>query len=845
VTKRFPIRAKLALALVIPVMAMFAVSIYEVGRANTEASQVRQDTDLAGVALGPGNLIRSLQDERNDSMISAVGLRASAKLPTKSLAASRAVVDKAIGEFRASLARNGGAAQAVYAPALAAFDASVAPARAAYDRVPGKAGLDRLPLSNEMFADYSKPIDSLLTANSRLALRVQDPELRSATEMLGAVSRQIENLSIMVRNGIISSLGGDKVVGTRKSDVIGNINTFQQQQVQIDQLATGPYAGAARGLGKNSSYLKAVELLNVYVNGGALDTTTIVSAVSKRPVPNLDTVTTSTAGALQARSITLRDNAAARQRTFVGLAAGVLILGGAFMLLAARSVTRPLLSLTRQADQMASERLPSAVQAILDTPLGEDVTIPPLEPVKVKTRDEVREVAAALNSVQSSALDLAVEQAVLRRNIADSFVNLGRRTQNLIGRQLDFITELERNETDPAALDNLFKLDHLATRARRNAESLVVLAGLETPRTWTAPIAMGDIVRAALSEVEDYQRVEIRSVSDATIPGRTASDLVHLLAELVENALSFSPPGRPVEVHGRLTRNGYILSVLDHGIGMTLDEIALANDRLAGRESYTVAPSRYLGHYVAGSLAQRIGVTVRLDESPTGGVAAKIVLPVSVLDEALELPSGLTGVSSSTHDDTTTPDHGSTPMAASVDENHFTGPVKVDTISEDARNAASEAPVVTTEHGLHKRVRANVAVSEAGPEPVPESVTPAGVTSELGAEPTAAVIATAPLTEAMAPAETLPVGTTSNGLRKRVPGDQLASTSLTMPVIRRGAGAGEAGPSTDAEPATSVFSALSSFESGAQRGRDDLSSAGSDPWASFDEAADTDHRGDH
>ena len=200
---------------------------------------------------------------------------------------------------------------------------------------------------------------------------------------------------------------------------------------------------------------------------------------------------------------------------------------------------------------MAENRLPAAVTDILETPLGEDVTVPTVEPVRVNTRDEVSDVADALNTVQDSALDLAVEQAVLRRNIADSFVNLGRRNQNLLGRQLDFITELETNETDADTLSNLFRLDHLATRMRRNAESLLVLAGIEPPRQWAAPVRLTDVIRAALGEVEDYQRVTVRGVEPATIIGSAAADLAHLLAELIENALVFSPPDQTVDIRGR------------------------------------------------------------------------------------------------------------------------------------------------------------------------------------------------------------------------------------------------------------------------------------------------------
>ncbi|QXC61648.1 nitrate- and nitrite sensing domain-containing protein [Aquihabitans sp. G128] len=956
-TKRFPIRAKLALALFLPVLAMFAVSIYEVGQANRQVDRVRQDTDLAGAALGPGGLIRSLQDERNDSAISAVGLRASAGLVTKDLADSRRVVDDAVAEFRSSLAQSGAQAEAVYRPALDAFDKTVKAARAEYDDAPGKASLARLPLSNRMWEAYSVPIDALISANTRLTLLIDDPDLRSAAEALDAVSRQFEDLGTMVRTGIISSLGGSKIEGTTKNDVIRAISQFESDKVRVTLLAAGPYRAQAAGLADNSAYQDAIDLLQAYIETDKLDTTGIISAVSRKPTPNLDTVNTAVTKALRDRSATLRDDAQTRQRTFVGLAVLVLVVGGAFMIVAARSVTRPLLSLTRQAEDMASTRLPAAVQEILDTPLGEDVVIPTVEPVAVKTRDEVREVAVALNSVQSSAIDLAVEQAVLRRNIADSFVNLGRRTQNLIGRQLDFITDLERNETDPATLNNLFKLDHLATRARRNAESLVVLAGLATPRTWAAPIAMGDVIRAALSEVEDYQRVEIRSVGEATVPGRTAADLVHLLAELIENGLSFSPPGRPVEVHGRMTRNGYVLAVLDHGIGMTEEEVELANNRLAGRESYTVAPSRYLGHYVAGSLASRIGVSVRLDESPTGGIAAKIVLPPDVLEQAPELAAqpalAAPREPAVEADAVPTPARQQTVVPeAQPDHDDVAPPAPVGA----APPAASSPPPLgfgpTTEHGLRKRVRrsstssddptaplspvgvaaaairangsgpsangastngstANGAAphgaSAAAPAPTPAPVVDGPAPTPV-AEPTAAPAAPEPPAEQAVPpvppavpaaappapprtdpwaaavvdaaptparpapggphaapvaratagwgtatwppapaadqpepaaptpaAEDGPAGedaTTANGLRKRVPGDQLAASSLS-PMIRRAAipaaGAPDPAASTGRAGAENLFSVLSSFESGVRRGHDDLAKVATRP----------------
>ena len=259
--------------------------------------------------------------------------------------------------------------------------------------------------------------------------------------------------------------------------------------------------------------------------------------------------------------------------------------------------------------------------------MNESVVQPEVEPVRVKAGGEVHDVEVALNKVQDSAVSLAVEQATLRRNIADAYVNLGRRNQNLLSRQLEFITQLENDESDPETLEHLFRLDHLATRMRRNAESLLVLAGLAPPRTWSAPVAMGDVVRGALGEVEGYRRVRLRHVDDARVDGAAAADVSHVIAELVENALSFSPPDADVEVYGRRDDHGYVITIVDSGIGMHDEELERANALISSASALTLAPSRFLGHYVVAQLAARHGLVVHLAASPAGGLTAMIALP--------------------------------------------------------------------------------------------------------------------------------------------------------------------------------------------------------------------------
>jgi signal transduction histidine kinase len=375
----------------------------------------------------------------------------------------------------------------------------------------------------------------------------------------------------------------------------------------------------------------AIPLATEIMETGDVDVAALLQAISIADDESYYGFVTDVSEVVRARADELNDAAHARQRWYLIVAGGVLALAGTIAPLVSRSITRPLRSLTRQAKELADRSLPGAVRGVLETPRGDDVTIPALEPVAVDVGDEVAEVADTLNVMQSAALDLAVEQTVLRRNVADAFVSLARRNQNLLNRQLDYITALEANETDTVTIANLFRLDHHATRMRRNTESLLVLAGVEPARRWAAPVPLVNVVRAALGEVEDFQRVDIRRVMPATVLGPVIADLAHLLAELIENALRFSPPSEAVQVQGRPADDGYILAVIDNGFGMGPAELAQANRRLARAEAFTVAPSKYLGHYVAGTLAARHGIAVRLQALPTGGLTAIVHLPPSVL----------------------------------------------------------------------------------------------------------------------------------------------------------------------------------------------------------------------
>jgi signal transduction histidine kinase len=292
-----------------------------------------------------------------------------------------------------------------------------------------------------------------------------------------------------------------------------------------------------------------------------------------------------------------------------------------------RSIIRPLQVLTSEAREAAERRLPSAVARIQAAEEPSDVVLDSSASTLLRRVDEFAEVAEALDHLQQTAVRLAVDQAVMRHNTAESLANLGRRNQNLVRRQLGFISALEREEADPNALANLFELDHLATRMRRNAESLLVLVGEHSPRRWSGAVDVRDVLRSAFAEVEDYRRVILRRADEAKVQGTVAAELAHMLAELVENALSFSPPGQEVEVQARSSGDQYHIAIVDQGVGMSPEAMAVANARLRGQQSFLLTPARDLGHYVVGRLAQRQGIAVWLHDSPLTGVTARVVVP--------------------------------------------------------------------------------------------------------------------------------------------------------------------------------------------------------------------------
>ncbi|MEV5318958.1 nitrate- and nitrite sensing domain-containing protein [Streptomyces sp. NPDC052687] len=322
----------------------------------------------------------------------------------------------------------------------------------------------------------------------------------------------------------------------------------------------------------------------------------------------------------------------AKTDAFITGAAVVIALLAAFILagMVARQMSQSMRQLRNAAFGIAEQRLPMLVDQLSRTDPGRVDTR--VAPIPITSTDEIGEVARAFDQVHREAVRLAAEQALLRGNINAIFTNLSRRNQSLIEGQLTLITELENNEADPDQLENLFKLDHLATRMRRNGENLLVLAGEEPGRRWDQPVPLVDVLRAASSEVEQYERIEISGVPEADIHGRAVTDLVHLLAELLENATTFSSPQTKVRVTAtRLPDGRVMIEIHDKGIGLTAEDFADINHKLANPPTVDAAISQRMGLFVVGRLSDRHGIRVQLRPSgEQAGTTSLVMLPDAI-----------------------------------------------------------------------------------------------------------------------------------------------------------------------------------------------------------------------
>jgi signal transduction histidine kinase len=632
-----PIRSKQTLVLLLPTVALLVLAALLTTtsiRNGSQASRVRAATALAAKVTA---LTHELQGER-DLVMAYVG--ADKRGDRAELDAQRGRVDQSLAAFNAGLEQLNldGYGQL--------FQTTLRTAERRLSELNRERGTidSTTPMSlADVSTYYNDTIGNLLAVTADVQNQTDDRQLARQLSTLSSLALAKESVS--KSRGFLS--GAQARGGFRAGDVerfaslIGaedtwlaqfrNTATEPERQLFEDTLIGSDIARVttlrARALAE------AAARLDIDPRVWASASTTKVNllrAVEARLVADAEAESAAT------------NQAARRQAVLVSVLIGLaLVLSIGLALVTVRPMVRSLRRLERAALEVAERRLPNVVERLASAGPDEQIDLSASEEqIPVHGRDELGRVTSAFNSVHEVAVRVATEQAALRQSIGDLFLNLARRSQTLVGRQLQLIDDLERNETDPETLEHLFRLDHLATRMRRNAEDLIVLSGAQPPRRWSRPVPLVEVVEGAAGEVEDYARVELLALADIGVVGQAVSDIVHLLAELIENATAFSQPETKVTVAGEPTANSYVLEIEDRGIGMTDEELLAANERLERPPAIDLGLSRRLGLYVVAKLASRHGIKVQLRHSWFGGITALVRLPQALLvaSEAMTVP---------------------------------------------------------------------------------------------------------------------------------------------------------------------------------------------------------------
>jgi signal transduction histidine kinase len=635
-----PIRSTLALLLVFPLVSLIALCGYEVYITGSQALSRHNYAVQYMLTSSPGdNLLRQLSQERVDSLIF---LSAPPAYGHATLSAQRIRTDAAVAAFRRNALKAqaqgvlGAEAQQSLGGLLTGLR-GLPGIRAMVDSredTPVAAWRDYNTLADAMFAflgsqststavDFSQQAEATLNLSLSLEMANRDGALIGAAMFAKGRTMTPEERGLFAQG-----------VGSRR--------LLQDQAVEeLPTPLAAPFSQILAGPGYRSVV--------------ALEDQVAAPTRATGAIPVLTPRFLATANAFLAQF----DHAVTQDRAVVGVAVqqqdrrtlvqfvltaalGLLTVTGSILLLLrfGRRLVRELTALQRAARQVAEERLPEVVEKLGQ---GSDVDVAAeLAPARRSRTAEIELVGQALATVQRTAIELAAGQARIRRGVGQIFLNLSRRNQSLLHRQLSILDVMERGTNDPDALADLFRLDHLTTRMRRHAEGLIILSGASPARGWRDPVPVIDVIRAAVAEVEDYVRVDVLTEATDVVVGSAVADVVHLLAELIENATMFSPATTRVDVRGGRVGNGFAVEIEDRGIGMAAATMADANQRLAEPPEFDLADTDQLGLFVVGRLASRHGIRISLRDSPFGGVTAIVMLPNGLVlaeEEARAIPA--------------------------------------------------------------------------------------------------------------------------------------------------------------------------------------------------------------
>ena len=650
--KNWRVRSRLLLLITIPTLTAVALGGIRIASSVQSALAYQRVLQLTTLSSDITVLAQRLEDERDQTVyyiaLGGNGGRSGSKT-NKAVALGvvtgyQQQTDEAVAQVRSQLEEVGGSfpaqTQQEATTALSELDA-LGELRDAATRT----SLPALDVSRK----YTGLIDDLLVLEDATGQGASDATLAQSVRVLGLVSHMKEDASeqrailaaALIQHNLTNEALSD--LTNAQSDQAANLGEFNltataAQRQLWNSTGTGPIAYLAPN--------EETQAINLQTNSGSLaaDQTHAddwYGAESHIINYQMGAVEHSLVNQITARASSLRNEAVTAAIITGVVILFVLALALFFTVVVARSMVRPLRRLRAGALEVAGMRLPETVRRMSEGEgSGSQLDVAPIE---VDSTDEIGEVARAFDQVHREAVRLASNEAALRGNVNAMFVNLSRRSQSLVERQIRLIDDLEQGEQDSERLANLFQMDHLATRMRRNSENLLVLAGHDVSRRWTQSVGLVDVLRAAVSEIEQYERVTLNVQPGIAVRGQAVNDVVHLLAELVENATSFSAAETPVAVSGHLLNSGgVLLDITDQGVGMGAEEMAHANWRLDNPPVVDVAVSRRMGLFVVARLAGRHGIRVRLRPASMGGLTALVWLPDEVIaHETAATPPGL------------------------------------------------------------------------------------------------------------------------------------------------------------------------------------------------------------
>ena len=631
-----PIWAKLGLIMIPPVLATLVIGTNGLLDNLDTVSNADTTRVLSQLVKDSGTLVDGLQNERAGAVMLLAEDNEAAQAPLKTTFAD---ANKTVDDAGRGYALQRGALQGVdtgMSDLLQRIDGGLNGLTTVRSQVS-----ERKISISDLGNRYQVLITQLLEIRERAAQIAGSTDLGDGLRAAAAVANYKEFLS---EERIVVHHAFDQGAMTPylRKNFIATLTGQDQALRMFEAVAPGSdvdlYTGTVTGpaLRKSSNFQGIVEALP---EGSAISAFTATdwdlamkdhAGLVRRVEASLDQKVETTASQL-------RDDVTQRILVQTGLVLGMLIVAVLSAWLVARSMARSLRELRHGALSIAQYGLPQAVARLRDPSISAQSSPVQIanqiaEPLPVRSKDEFGQVTEAFNAVHLEAVRTAAEQAALRSSVATMFVNLARRSQILVDRLIGHLDRLERGEEDPDRLAELFQLDHLATRMRRNDENLLVLAGADSTRVQREPAALLDVLRAAQSEVEHYTRIEFGIVDrDIEVAAHAVNDLVHLIAELFDNATAFSPPDSTVMVEARRVGDRAVLYVEDRGIGMSPDMLADVNERLATPPMVDVAVSRMMGLVVVARLAARHGVKVELRSSAERGIIADVTLPTAVL----------------------------------------------------------------------------------------------------------------------------------------------------------------------------------------------------------------------